>query len=446
MKNILIIAYYYPPKGGAGVQRSAKLAKYLNKLGYKVHVLTVEKNIPGIIDESLMVDIHENIRVYRTGMKKIISLDFFINKFRKKSNVESIIKPEQNPPKQKTFINFIKRIIIDFFLILNIPDDKKGWINYAIKEGNKIIKEQNIDLIYSTSAPTSAHFIGRKLKEKNSIPWIADFRDSWADNKAANYNTIIRFIYGKLEKQIIYKADKIISVSKPIVDNFSDKYISVAKSKFHVIPNGYDEDDFVNLDLKKHNSNEKFEILYNGTLYANEDPSTFFIVLHNLINMGKLDTNKILIKFNGDMGAYQREIVNYYSSIYPGVICQNNYKNHAESIRDFESANALLLILGEGKGVEGVYSGKIFEYIRANKPIIGIVPNGVARDLIIDSKTGYTATASDTNRIQEILLELYSNFIGNKNNQVFNPRWEVIEQFSRESLTKKLVAISESLK
>lgn len=110
---------------------------------------------------------------------------------------------------------------------------------------------------------------------------------------------------------------------------------------------------------------------------------------------------------------------------------------HKESLIELCKANALLLIIDEGKGSEGIYTGKIFEYIRTGKTILGLVPNGVAKDLIEETSTGYTALPSDQSAIENIILKAYNDFI--YKTKSLTPNLEVIKKYSRENLTKLLI-------
>ncbi|HCL50340.1 MAG TPA: hypothetical protein DHW76_04975, partial [Clostridiaceae bacterium] len=184
-RNILIIAYYYPPKGGAGVQRTAKFAKYLSKYGFDVHVLTVKEDKKGLIDESLKIDIKDDIKVYRTDIDEPNFIDKLVNISNKnimdKSSEKAIVKSSDDNNKffykfKKNLRNFAKKIFLDIYNLIYVPDDKKGWIKYAVPEAKKIIKENNIELIYTTSSPYTTHMIGYELANEMDVKWIADFR------------------------------------------------------------------------------------------------------------------------------------------------------------------------------------------------------------------------------------------------------------------------------
>jgi glycosyltransferase involved in cell wall biosynthesis len=434
--NILMIAYFYPPKGGGGVQRTLKFVKHLSNMGHRVHVLTVKEEAGETQDKSLEV-INKNVTVYRTSIKEINTL---------KRLAKAGVKPGGAPQKSGNYLklkrfmrNIAKKIVLDVYNFKYVPDDKCGWINYAVDEGKNIIKNNQIDVLYTTSSPYSSHLIGYELAKETNIKWIADFRDPWAANQFVDFNYFVKRKHEMLEAKVVKRANKVLSVSEPIIKDFITRYKNEEKSKFIVIPNGYDEEDFTSLDLKQSDSNERFTIVYNGMIYGKRSPEKILKAIDNLIKKNKIDKDKIEIKFQGQIGNEHIGTINSYTAIYPKVVKHTGQVGHKESLNELSRANALLLIIDEGPGSEGIYTGKIFEYIRSGKIILGIVPEGVAKDLILDTHTGYTAYPSRIDEIENIIHKAYLSFIDN--NKEFMPDYDKISNFSRENLTKKLIEV-----
>lgn len=446
-RNILIIAYYYPPKGGAGVQRTAKFAKYLSKYGFDVHVLTVKEDKNGLIDESLKIDIKDDIKVYRTDIDEPDFIDKLVNINNKsvtdKSSERAIVKSSNDNNKfffkfKKNLKNLAKKVFLDIYNLIYIPDDKKGWIKYAVPEAKRIIKENNIELIYTTSSPYTTHMIGYELANEMDIKWIADFRDPWASNPFVSYSYVLQKVYNCMECKVVNKADMVISVSKPIIDDFIIRYPKMNPEKFVKITNGYDEEDFKNLDLSMGDNNECFTILYNGTMYGKETPNNLFSAIDNLLSQNKIDRNKFKIKFVGNIGHSQMDVLEKYKEKYPKNIERMEYIIHKESLKELCRANALLLIIDDAPGNEGIYTGKIFEYIRTGKDILAIVPDGAAKDLIIETNTGYIASPLSVDEIEKIIFKAYENFFNKKKELV--PNYDKVKNYSRENLTLQLIS------
>ncbi len=154
MKKVLMVAYYFPPMGGSGVQRTAKFVKHLRSFGYEPVIFTrgIEK-VP-LRDDSLLKDIPEGIRVIRTRPWDFTALPGVLSYAGK----------------------FISRKVL-------IPDGERIWQLAARKKAAETVLQENIDLVYTTSSPYSDHLMGLYLKQQfPHIPWVADFRDEWTNN------------------------------------------------------------------------------------------------------------------------------------------------------------------------------------------------------------------------------------------------------------------------
>lgn len=435
LKNILIIAYYYPPKGGAGVQRTSKFAKYLCKLGYNVSVLTtLEDDETDIIDESLREDVIQGIKVYKVKVadKVIKKLYTKIKKIFKNNQIDRVNSISANSESNKSKLS-IKKTISN---LIYIPDNKSYCIKFLLKEGKNIIENNNIDTVFTTSSPYSMHIVGYKLSKKyKKVKWIADFRDAWVTNPYFKFSGLKKLSNEILERKVIYAADKIISVSEPIIEDFKSRY--KLYDKFHVITNGYDEDDFDEEEVSG-NSNDKFVLLFSGTLYGEISPKNVLIAINNLIDKGSIDSNKFEIRFIGRIldEDYKKMIkqLNKHK-----VVEAYNYMPHKLIVREMLNASALLLILYNGRQASGVYSGKIFEYIRTGKPIVGLVPDGVAKELIKKTESGYTADPDNIEAIEKIILKLYNSHFYNI--KAITPNWHNIKKYSRRELTEELIRI-----
>lgn len=447
MKNILLIAYYYPPLGGAGVQRTLKFAKYLYKFGYNVSVLTVEDISKGSVrDESLKYESLDGIKVFRAKEGEV---NFFVSLANRAINKRNVVSTEvkiTNSVVNKKSFKFklkkkAKNIFLNLYRSMSIPDDKVSWKKEAVSLGKKIIKEENIDIVYSTSAPYTCHLIAYDLVKAANIPWVCDFRDPWASNPFVDYPWFVKNINDNLERKVVKAADAVISVSQPIIDDFILNYKDEDTSKFKVITNGYDEEDFCNYnaDIKP----DRFTITYNGTLYGKRSPSNFLAAVNNLIAENKIDKDKIIIKFVGEIGRDAKSDINNFTSKFENVIQCIDYLPHKESLRQIENSSALLLIIESGKGSEGIYTGKIFEYIRSGKNIIGVVPNGVAKDLIIETNTGFCCHPEKIEEIEDAILKCYLIWCGEM--EAVSEHLDKVKEYNRENLSRSLANIMENI-
>jgi len=167
------MTYYWPPSGGSGVQRWMYFAKYLKQQGWIPFVITVdEKNASyPVLDQSLLTEV-DNIHVIKTKTVEPLKWYSLLFTGSKKGGI-----PQGEVQKSGLLRKFATYIRGNFF----IPDARKGWNSYAVREAVKLVKKENIKTVITTGPPHSTHLIGLKLKSLSEIKWFADFRDPWTD-------------------------------------------------------------------------------------------------------------------------------------------------------------------------------------------------------------------------------------------------------------------------
>ncbi|MBA7559552.1 hypothetical protein ES708_01167 [subsurface metagenome] len=173
-KKVLIITYYWPPSGGAGVQRWLKFVKYLPEFNIQPYVLSVNPKYASfpLLDKSLEKEVPESVQVFKTKSREPFS---FYKKVTGESEIPYAGFVNQGNP---GFLNKIARAIRGN---LFIPDARVGWNKFALKKALEIIQKYEIDTLITTSPPHSTQLIGLKLKNKTGVNWIADLRDPWTD-------------------------------------------------------------------------------------------------------------------------------------------------------------------------------------------------------------------------------------------------------------------------
>ncbi|HSP87008.1 MAG TPA: glycosyltransferase, partial [Ignavibacteriaceae bacterium] len=263
IKKVLFISYLFPPVAGGGVQRSSKFVKYLPYFGWMPLVLTVKEPYDFYSDESLLDDIKENCKVYRTisiePMKWVRK--FLKRKWQKKIN-------EENKSSTKT----IKPgFLVKLKTYLLVPDNEILWLPFAVWKGWQIIRKEKPLIIYSTSSPYTDHLIALILAKFCKLPWVADFRDLWVDRPNFPKNNWRLQVDRKLERTIIKNADYILTATQQLADRFKELY---PEKKYSSITNGYDEDDF-NLNHETPPRNE-FRITYTGIFNREQNPIKVF--------------------------------------------------------------------------------------------------------------------------------------------------------------------------
>ena len=426
MKKVLLITYYFPPSGGAGVQRWLKTINYLPKAGVETIVLTVDPAVASYpqIDESLCNDVPSGIKIYRTGTREILSL------YKKVSPKKEVpyggFANEPNPNLIQKISRFIRG---NFFL----PDPRRGWNKYALAKAKEIIESEAIETIVTTSPPHSTQLIGLELKRLYPhLNWVADLRDPWTDiyyNEDLYPTRWAKKGNLRYERSVLLGADQIITVSEECKRLFAEK-ADVAE-KISVVPNGYDTKDFINSTI----INKKEKITPHSSLFPNGHqhvltpnyltyvgvwaPQYDLEPLKSLVQ-GK---NDILLRFVGVVSDEIRKEIESWGVQTEFV----SYVNHGKAIEYMQASDALLLFIPNVPNNEGILTGKLFEYLAAGRKILLFGPKyGDAMRLINECEAGECYT--EEFKLEEFLNKPYQ---GNDN----------IKSYSREALAGKIASL-----
>ena len=418
MKRVLIISYYWPPAGGAGVQRWLKMVKYLNESSIEPIVLTVDEKFASYIqtDTSLLNDVPKGLRVVKTKSIEPIS---WYSKIVGKGNVPTAgFSNVDNTKNSQRLINFIRS---NFF----VPDPRRGWNFFAFKEAKKLINELKIDVVITTSPPHSSQLIGLKLKRELGIKWITDLRDPWTDiyyYKILGHTYLSSLIDRHYERKVIENCDLLITVSESLKDLFIAKSNAVKEDKVFVVPNGFDHEDLEGI-VKKENKN-RFVITYTGTMSDDYEPEVFFDVLKTLKEKDNLPVKLQIV------GAISKRILNYIkrSDIDFEFI---STVPHDKVLYYQKNADLLLLVIPNVENSKGILTGKIFEYLGSLNPIFCLgEKDGDAASLISKCQAGETFARTDKKEMIQFILAQHSNKIRKR---IPDPNKVEINKLSRRS-------------
>lgn len=444
-KKVLFIAYHFPPIGGSGVQRSLKYVKYLPMYEYKPLVCTVKNGHNFAYDYTLLDEIPNEAKVYRSNSGETLLLREIIEKTsavlrklkRSKKNNESNKDIKKIGVSQDTIKDKIFRYLeYNYF----IPDTKIRWYKHAINDIKKrILVENDIDIIYSTSSPYTDHLIALEIKKYTNKPWIADFRDPWVGNVfiANNYSKKRLKMEAQMERAVIENADKIIMVTDTITENYKKSYPEYA-DKFITITNGFDSSDKVDIAV----DNEKFIINYSGILTEGQSPDTLIRALEKLCCEDEKFRKNLKVNFTG-LVIPQYEFMIRNSKINENIII-NSYMTHEEVVKQMSKASINFVILADRSESRGVFTGKIFDYILAERPVLGIMPsNGVASNLINNRELGLSIDHGEVDKVCEFIKLIYNKWLSNEEVRIASI--ERCQDFDRRYLTKQLSSIMDKL-
>ncbi|MDP3916431.1 MAG: glycosyltransferase family 4 protein [Bacteroidota bacterium] len=419
MKKVLIITYYWPPSGGAGVQRWLKFAKYLPEFGWQPVILTVDPEYASYPqrDESLLSEVNPECLVFTTKSFELYNLYKLIS-----GKKEVPYGGFANESKEGLFQKASKFLRGNFLL----PDPRKGWNRYALKKAEELIREFDIDTVVTTSPPHSTQLIGLKLKKKFNIRWIADLRDPWTDIYYYNqfmHTALARYIDKQYERKVVENSDLLISVSEDVKRIFAEKSKLPIAAKTVVIPNGFDEDDF---RIKVVPTETKKVITYTGTISEAYDVDCFLDALQGLESDLK---QQLRIRF---VGKVPPAVVQKFRAT--GLEIELvGYVDHPKSIEYLLRSDLLLLVIPKVKNNRGILTGKFFEYLASRKPVLAIGPiDGDLAKIIQETKCGQMFDYSDSEGMRHFMQESLDRPVSVN---------DIAIEYSRKKLTGKLATL-----
>lgn len=395
--NILIIAKYFPPLASVATQRIHAIAKYLDKTRFQVHILTPFIQGSEAIDAEMR---QQDIFVHRVQSSEIIG-------------------PAEFTGREIFFTHKLKALWNKLFYSLSV-DPNRFFTKAAVTQGQRLIPQEKIDIVFSSYAPISCLIVSTKLKKMfPQLIHVCDFRDEI--NYGSNFLGFAQKKLKTLEKEILQFADLVTSVSEPILHDLRSK--STAPQQFLEINNGYDFSELLEAEEK----HEKLRLVYIGTFYGNRTPDIFFQALLALKKNNALPSLKFTVYGPSSHISIPSELKD--------LVETHQKVPYAEIKNILSQASAFLLVLPTGK-VKGVFSGKIFDYLAINRPILALVdPTDVAAQLILDTQSGYIAAFDSIAETQTALLTLIKDW---QKKSLPKKNWNKIYHYRRSNQVKIL--------
>ena len=411
MKRVLVIAYYWPPSGGSGVQRWVKFAKYLPKEGWEPVIYTPENPEYTAIDRTLEAEvspdlevirtpINEPYNIYRKLMGRGASTDMKTLTAGAAGGAVTEISSGKKSLKQ--------RISLWIRANLFVPDPRIWWVKPSVKFLTEYLKGHPVDAIVTTGPPHSMHLIGKAFHERLGIPWIPDFRDPWSRMYYLKHLPMTGASWKKLRAQ----------TGTPVA----------------MITNGYDSADF---EGPAPEPDGFFNLTHTGLFAADGNPLGLWKVLGAMPSAFK---DKLRIRLSGKVDAEVMQAIEA-EGLKPNVVTLG-YLNHAAAVREQRAATVLLLPLRNDPEYRPILPGKLFEYLASRRPILGIgQTDGAMARVISEAKAGITADWADEAAMAAFLNDAWELFCKGG-----VPATEGnIEKYSRESTARELARLLDSI-
>ena len=403
--RLLVITYYWPPSGGAGVQRCLKFVKHLGSFGVEPTVITVDATQATypVRDESLLAEVPASVRVIRTGTTEPFES---YKKLTGRAVPYGGFANEGKPGLMQQALRFVRGNVF-------IPDPRRGWNRHALAAVEQLLAAgEQFDAVLTSSPPHSTQLIGLELQKRHGLRWLADLRDPWTDiyyYKDLHHTPMAAWLDARYERQVLTRADAVLVTSPETKRLFLAKLPELATTKFHVLPNGYDESDF---QLPSQPPPDCLRITHTGTiteLYHIE-----YLLKAVATCAARHPEVPLRLRFVGQVSAELRGQIER-----AGLLAATEFRSfvpHDESVQHLMSASALLMAIPDVPRNFGILPGKVFEYLAANKPILCVGPAGSDADnLLQECAAGHALPYEDYALMLETLEGLVAQWRINPN-------------------------------
>jgi hypothetical protein len=381
MKNILMIAYHFPPvSGSSGIQRTLKFIAYLLDFGWSAQVLTVSPSVYEKTSEDQMHEIPPQIFV-----RRVFALD------------------------TAKHLSYKGR----YLGCMALPDRLVSWCFGGLLAGLAMIRKYRPQVIWSTYPIASAHLLGLLLHRISGIPWVADFRDSMTED---NYpvNPSQRRVYRWIEKQTVKYCTRAVFTTPGAVRMYAERYPEVPVERWALIANGYDEENFVSAELSDAyaqalaSKSGKIVLLHSGILYPSErDPAQFFMALAELLRVGTIDAYsfKVILRATGHDDMHRQAILKYGLE---DIVFLEPSVSYESALAEMLVVDGLLVF--QAANCNHQIPAKIYEYLRAKRPILALTdPSGDTAGVLKDAGLSLIAPLDDQAAIAKLITDFVSD-------------------------------------
>lgn len=417
-KRVLIITYYWPPSAGSGVQRWLKFAKYLPECGWEPVVFTPENPDFDLKDPSLEKEVPKEVEVLKFPIWEPYQLLRTVKKG--KTSDPAIIM-------EKGDKSFIDRMAIWLRANVLVPDPRVFWVKPAVNFLLGVMEQNDIKAVITTGPPHSMHLIGRDLKRKTGITWLADFRDPWTTWEFLDTLPMIawiRSLHRKLEASVFREANALITISP----TFKLEMEAIAQRGMEVLTNGFDPDDLPKGFRGLSPEQEIFEVVYSGVIDAIRNPIPFLSVFKHVFEGNPFP---VRMTFVGKVSSLVRNTVENDEWLSSHVVFAG-YVSHSTVFDYYEKAHLLLLILTDTKNAKGNIPGKLFEYLATGRRILALGDSsGDTAEILHGMGTGRVVSHRSDKEIEMFLINAFEH-------RMLPLAEGAMEKYSRKHITREL--------
>lgn len=412
--SVLMIAFHYPPFGeGSGVHRTAKFARYLRDFGWRPLILTTTASAYPEVRDARPDDAGTDILVTRArawDTARQLSV-------------------------QGRYIRWMA-----------LPDRWMTWWPGAVASGLRLVRKFKPRAIWSTYPIATAHLIGLSLHRLTGLPWVADFRDPMTDTDPLTgvefpLDPSVRRVNGWIERLVVRHCDRAVVTTPGTLRLYADRYSELPPSRWRLIENGYDEEDFVAVERTLNGASRgdrPARIVHSGGMPPSiRNPSAFFAALVELRRAGKIAPGslQVVLRASGHEAAYRQMV---HDAGLDGLVTFEPGIPYRDALIEMIEADGLLVF--QDANCNSQIPAKIYEYLRARRPIFALTDAegdtaGVLRSEGVDAIVPLDDKDRIAKRFHEFLDRLRT---GNGGRLAGRPS---LERYSRRAQTRELAQL-----
>ncbi len=429
--NVLFITYYFPPDASPGSARMSAHVNALTTMGWNVSVLCSGGLAVGRTDPDRLDRIPAGVEVHRTSS---IDLYQFIHR---KASADGAA-PGTARKKKVSFTKRLKRavkktikwLIYPLYGISRFPDKQVGWFLPMIRNGHRIIKQKNIGIVFSSSPPHSSQLAVLWLRKMRKFKWITDWRDPWSAPFRHHRNGFSRFVQRRMEAAVLRNCDRIIVNTPGNKVALQEYFPDIEADKIVVVTNGFDTGHKIDESLETADAVD-CDMVYVGEVY--KGMLDMFLDALSILR----DHDKSIVPHIHVFGTiHESEWIKIKERGLEQYIHYRGFVSWGQSIRVMKEAKALLLLLSHEPQCHSWVPSKVYPYIFSNTPVLALIPEGDASDIIDGAGTGMVIHSQNAAEVAQKIGGFVKDL--REDNLALDPVDSFIRRYSIENLALKV--------
>ena len=424
-RRVLMLLFHFPPLGGVAVPRNVRNVAYLPRFGW-TPVVVAPRGAAGPMDPDALSLIPPTPRVIRARCPEPRDLRRVVDPLRRAIGRGSSVRtaparapspgagavPEPPGDTAEDSGGPAPTWAWRLYRMLAFPDGQVGWLPFAAVAAVRAHRARSFDVVYSTSAPITAHVVAGIVKRLTGVPWVAEFRDPWlgspiAEALGGRRPWLHRRLQARLERWIVHSADRIVFLSPSTARAYRRRYPGAAQMV--TITNGHDRSDVVPRATRRAGSG-RFAIVWVGSLHRPAELQVFLDAVRRLAARRPSVADELEVVFYGQVSPECQAVADQFTRVdsLGTIVRLEGFVPRSAALEAVADADAALVMLGAGPGMGQFVPGKLFEAIGQDKQVLAILPPGDARDILAELDWGVVAEpdAPDIERAIERLLAM----------------------------------------